>query len=153
MPIKLLCAIAALFTLLPRLSPSQTLVQTGRYTAVYAIPTNAQREPLQAIVTIEFPDDIQTVGQAVNTLLADTGYGLTDVLNWDVEVFPLLNHSIPRVQREFGPLTVLDAIETLVGPAFEVVVDPVHREVSFMLRPQAPLPEADVTPAADPKKK
>jgi len=153
MPIKLLCVIAALFALLPRLSPSQTLVQTGRYTAVYAIPTDAQREPLQAIVTIEFPDDVQTVGQAVHTLLADTGYGLTDVLNWDVEVFPLLNHSIPRVQRELGPLTVLDAIKTLVGSAFEVVVDPVHREVAFVLRSQAPFPEADVTPPADPKKK
>lgn len=153
MPTQLLCLFVALLTLFPRLSPSQTLVQTGRYTAVYAIPTDAQREPLQAIVTIEFPDDVQTVGQAVHALLADTGYGLTDVLNWDIEVFPLLNHSIPRVQRELGPLTVHDAIKTLVGPAFEVVVDPVRREIAFMLRPQAPFPEADVAPPAGPKRK
>jgi type IV pili sensor histidine kinase/response regulator len=133
MPPKLLCLIFLLLALLPQLSSSQTLVQTGRYTTVYAVPTDAQRDPLQAVVTIEFPDEIETVGQAVNALLADTGYRLEDVLYWDVEVFELVEHAVPRVQRELGPLTVLDAIKTLIGSAFGIDVDPIHRELAFEL--------------------
>jgi type IV pili sensor histidine kinase/response regulator len=142
MPLKLLCLIAVLFSLLPRPSFAQALVQTGRYTGVYALPTDAQRDPLQTIVTIEFPADIDTVGQAVNELLTDTGYALEDALYWDVEVFELLQHPVPRVQRELGPLTVLDAIDTLVGPEFDVVVDPVHREIAFKLAGRKPSPAA-----------
>lgn len=149
MPLKLLCLIAAFLALFPRLSPSQALVQTGRYTAVYAVPTEAQRDPLQAIVTVEFPDDIGTVGQAVNALLADTGYTLEDVLYWDVEVFELVEHAVPHVQRELGPLTVIDAIKTLVGPAFDVAVDPIHRQVAFKL---GPTPSPKLVPVPTPAK-
>jgi len=153
MPLKLLCLIAALFPVLPRTGSSQALVQTGRYTAVYALPTDAQRDPLQTIVEIEFPADIDTVGQAVNELLADTGYALEDALYWDVEVFELLQHPVPRVQRALGPLTVLDAIDTLVGPAFDVVVDPVHRELAFKLAGRTPSPEGAPEPELDKKRR
>ena len=137
MPFLSLWLLAALFALLPPLSHAQALVQTGRYTAVLAVPTDAQRDPLQAIVTIDFPEDVQTIGQAVNLVLSDTGYKIRDVLYWDVEVFALVQHPLPLVQRKLGPLTVLDLLKTLVGRAFEVVIDPLDRRVGFEVDAQA----------------
>jgi type IV pili sensor histidine kinase/response regulator len=101
------------------------------------VPTDAQKDPLQEIVTIDFPEAVDTVGQAVNLVLADTGYTMADVLYWDVGIFALVQHSLPQVQRQLGPLTVLDLLQTLVGQAFKVVIDPVNRSVSFELEGQA----------------
>lgn len=153
MPLTLTFAIAACLALLPLLGSSQAVVQTSRYTSVYAAPTDAQRDPLAEIVTIGFPDDIETIGQAVKALLSDTGYRLEDVLYWDAEVFELVQHSVPRVQRELGPLTVLDAINTVVGSAFDVVVDPVHRTIAFKLVRSTPLAEVDAPPEPERRRK
>lgn len=131
----ILCLLAALSVLAPITSHSQVLVQTGRYTAVYAVPTDAQRDPLQAIVTVRFPAEVETVGQAVNYLLGNTGYSIADALYWDVEVFELVRHPLPAIQRELGPLTILDAIKTIVGPAFSVSINPVDRRVAIEIIP------------------
>jgi type IV pili sensor histidine kinase/response regulator len=130
MPRFILSLLAALSFLAAEASQSQVVVQTGRYTAVYAVPTDAQRDPLQTIVTVSFPKDIETVGQAVNYLLVDTGYSISDALYWDVEVFELVRHPLPAIQRELGPLTILDAIWTIVGPAFTVSINAIDRSVA-----------------------
>jgi len=143
MPRFILCLLAALSVLAPVTSRSQVLVQTGRYTAVYAVPTDAQRDPLQAIVTVSFPAEVDTVGQAVNCLLDKTGYAIADALYWDVEVFDLVRHPLPAIQRELGPLTILDAIRTIVGPAFNVSIDPFDRRVAIEI---VPPPEKPVLP-------
>jgi len=135
MPRFILCLLAALTVLAPLIGHSQVLVQTGRYTAVYAVPTDAQRDPLQAIVTVSFPAEVETIGQAIDYLLVDTGYAIADALYWDVEVFDLVRHSLPAIQRELGPLTILDAVRTIVGPAFSVSIDPVDRRVNVEIIP------------------
>ena len=129
--------LASLCVALPRFAEAAELVQTGRYTAVALGPTEAQREPLQAIVTVEFPEGVTTVGAAINHLLLGTGYALNDVLYWDPEVFGLFNHPLPDVQRTLGPITLLAALKTLAGPAFQLVIDPVHRLIAFELDPGA----------------
>jgi type IV pili sensor histidine kinase/response regulator len=135
MPLLSACLTTFLCFSIPALAAAQPLVQTGRYTAVAAVPTDAQQEPLQAIVTVEFPESVTTVGDAVRHLLAGTGYALSDVLYWDVEVFGLFNRPLPDVQRTLGPLTVLAALKTLAGSPFRMVVDPVHRLIAFELDP------------------
>lgn len=135
MPRFILCLLAALTVLAPLIGRSQVLVQTGRYTAVYAVPTDAQRDPLQAIVTVRFPAEVETVGQAVNYLLDNTGYAIADALDWDVEVFDLVRLPLPAIQHELGPLTILDTIKTIVGPAFSVSIDPVERRVAIGIVP------------------
>ena len=133
MHVQLLLVIALLTFLVAGLVRAQALVQTGRYTAVEAMPTEAQRDPLRSITTFEFPADIKTVGEAVQQVLAGAGYAMTDVLYWDFEVFALLEYPLPDAQRTLGPLTVLDTLKVLVGPSFVVVIDPVHRKVAFEL--------------------
>ena len=137
MPLLLSCLSALLCFSIPVIGVAQPLVQTGRYTAVASVPTIAQQEPLQAIVTVVFPESASTVGDAVRHLLAGTGYALSDVLYWEVEVFGLFERPLPEVQRTLGPLTVLAALKTLAGPPFRVVVDPVHRQIAFELDPNA----------------
>jgi len=114
---------------------SQAWVQTGRYSAVAAVPTPAQEAPLNAIISVQFPDGVTTVGQAIQRVVAGTGYSLSDILHWDIEVLELFERSLPSVHRNLGPLSVSRALKTLVGPAFHVVIDPVHRLVGFELNP------------------
>jgi len=127
------CLLAALCVLLPVLGESHDLVQTGRYSAVAAIPTEAQTEPLHQILSVEFPEAVTSVGDAVQQVLSGTGYALSDVLYWDVEVFGLFERPLPDVHRTFGPISVLIALKTLVGPSFQLIVDPVHRLIAFEL--------------------
>ena len=143
----ILCLLSALTILVPLIGHSQVLVQTARYTAVYAVPTDAQRDPLQAIVTVSFPAEIETVGEAINYLLAETGYVLSDVLYWDVEVFDLVRHPLPAIQRELGPLTILDTIRTIVGPAFSVSINLINRSVAVEMvgQPEEPAPLQEST--------
>lgn len=135
MPLLAACLVALLCIAMPRAGDAQGLVQTGRYTAVAPVPSEAQQAPLQAIVSVDFPDSVTTVGGAVQHVLADTGYALNDVIHWDAEVFDLFDRPLPEVQRTLGPLTVLVALKTLAGPTFRLVIDPVHRLVGFELDP------------------
>jgi type IV pili sensor histidine kinase/response regulator len=43
---------------------------------------------------------------------------------------------LPAVLREHGPVTVQAGLETLAGPTYCLVVDHVHRLVSFELIPR-----------------
>ncbi|MGH8490231.1 MAG: FimV/HubP family polar landmark protein, partial [Gammaproteobacteria bacterium] len=46
----------------------------------------------------------------------------------------LLGWPLPAVHRTLGPMRLDEALKTLAGPAHYLVVDPVHRLVSFELR-------------------
>jgi type IV pili sensor histidine kinase/response regulator len=134
MPLTLICL---LVLSLPLLALAQSSVQTGRYTAVATGPTEAQRDPLKAVITVELAADVTTIGEAVKRVLADTGYALTAGVSDETEVFGLLGRPLPAVQRTLGPITVLDALKTLAGPASRVFVDPVNRLVTIEFDPAA----------------
>ena len=51
-------------------------VQVGRYSLHSATASNAQKDLLANIVTLDFPQRIQTVGDALRFLLKDSGYRL-----------------------------------------------------------------------------
>jgi len=108
-------------------------VRVGRYSALSAVPTEAQRDLLAGIVTVAFPEPVATVGDAVRHLLQGTGYRLAG----DVAAHParsqLLRLPLPDAHRHLGPMPVRLALETLAGPAFQLVEDPVHRLVSYEL--------------------
>ena len=103
----------------------------GRYSLVNSGPTIVHRDPLTAPVSSQFADSVTTVGQAVDTALLPTGYRLAPALHADPERGPLLNLPLPSVDRDFSGVSVRRALEALIGPAFRLVEDPVHRLVSF----------------------
>jgi len=106
-------------------------LQVGRYSLLAATPTEAQAELLVATMTVQFPDRIQVVGEAVRYLLQRSGYRLANVESIGPDTASLFALPLPAVHRSLGPMTLRDALGTLAGPAFHLVQDPVHRLVTF----------------------
>ena len=106
-------------------------VQVGRYATVQAVPTSAQVHLLSAMVRVQFPASVVNVGQAVEHLLQPSGYRLASESAADPFRRTLLNLPLPEPHRVLGPMPLQTALETLAGPAFRLVEDPVHRLVSF----------------------
>ena len=106
-------------------------IQVGRYSLFAATPTEAQADLLATTMTVRFPGRIQTVGEAVRYLLQRSGYRLAAAESIAPDTLALFALPLPAVHRSLGPMTLKDALETLAGPAFHLVQDPVHRLVSF----------------------
>ena len=110
-------------------------MQVGRYSVLRTLPTVAQLDPLAARVTVRFPESVQTVGQAVQHLLRESGYRLADSSTGASAT--LLGLPLPGVQRSLGPVALRQALAVLGGPAFRLVQDPLHRLVAFERCPAA----------------
>ena len=106
-------------------------LQVGRYSLISATPTAAQAELLAAIITVQFPERIQTVGEAVPYLLQRSGYRLATADSIGADTAALFALPLPAVHRNLGPMTLRDALEILAGPAFHLVQDPVHRLITY----------------------
>jgi type IV pili sensor histidine kinase/response regulator len=146
MLLSLFRSCAALCLLLPLAAVSQDLIQTGRYTVISPLPTEAQKEPLTEIIAVGFPDTVTTVGEAMRHLLAGTGYALSDSVYADSDVFGFIGRPLPDVQRNLGPLAVSVALQTLAGSAFRVTVDPIRRLVGVELDPSVRVVDGAAVP-------
>ena len=115
-------------------------VQVGRYASLIAAPTEAQTNLLSKMVTVKFPSRVKTVGTAIRHVLRGSGYRLAGESAADPARFDLLSFPLPTAHRSLGPMPLQDALETLGGPAFRLVEDPLHRLVSFeRCAPREPL--------------
>jgi conjugative transfer region protein (TIGR03748 family) len=135
-------------------------VRVGRYSAIVPGPSPAQADPFALPVSTEFPYSVHTVGAALEQVLAPSGYRLASLTASCPSLPTLLAWPLPAVHQALGPMRLDEALKTLAGPAHTLVVDPVHRLVSFELRapydglvqagtPTAPLPAATtMVPAA-----
>lgn len=106
-------------------------IQVGRYSLYAATPTKAQRDLLAVTTTVRFPEGIQTVGEAVRYLLERSGYRLAQTESIVPDAMVLFALPLPAVHQQLGPMTLRDALETLAGPAFNLVQDPVHRLITY----------------------
>ena len=106
-------------------------IQVGRYSLFAVTPTEVQADPLQAMITVQFPDRILAVGDAIQHLLQQSGYRLAGTDATGPAAAYLMALPLPAVHRSLGPLPLKRALETLAGPAFQLVEDPVHRLVAF----------------------
>ncbi|MFV0279036.1 MAG: pili assembly chaperone [Parahaliea sp.] len=107
------------------------LTQVGRYSVLAAGPTKGQRDLLAVTNAIDIPIDVQTVGEALQWLLRDSGYRLAGVSVMPDEVKAMLELPLPGVHRRFEPMPLQTVIGLIVGPAFDLVQDPVHRLLAF----------------------
>jgi type IV pili sensor histidine kinase/response regulator len=103
----------------------------ARYSTIRAVPTIAQQDPLAAPVKTPLPASVGRVGEAVEALLAPSGYRLAPAGAAGPEREGLLNLPLPEAHRTLGPMPLRVALATLAGPAFILVEDPVHRLISF----------------------
>lgn len=109
-------------------------LRVGRYSVIAPVPTPAQRNPMSTIVRVRFPDDVRRVGQALDYLLARSGWRLPETEEGG-SLHALSTFSLPESQRHLGPMPLIDAVAVLCGPIYDVVLDPLHRLVSCELKP------------------
>ncbi|MNW18092.1 hypothetical protein D3C71_2175130 [compost metagenome] len=52
----------------------------------------------------------------------------------------LFHRPLPAVHHNLGPISLLDALTIIGGPAWQLAIDPVERNVCYVLRLPAPEP-------------
>ncbi|MBT6702643.1 MAG: hypothetical protein HOB14_13370, partial [Gammaproteobacteria bacterium] len=82
---------------------------------------------------IYFPMSVDTVGSALDIMLINSGFRLADPSAVDPNLSILLNSPLPNIHRSLGPLSLRSALKTLSGSSWDLIIDPVHRLISFEL--------------------
>lgn len=112
-------------------SPVQ-VVRYGRYTLVELMPEQEQHDLMAQVVDVTMPlsqgMSETTVGQAIRYVLLRSGYQLCDALN-TFDALPL-----PLAHTHLGPMQLRDALMVLAGPAWELNIDEMARQVCFVSR-------------------
>ena len=104
------------------------IARYGRYTLIELVPDAAQRDLLQQVIDISIPTTADaTVGDAMRHVLLRSGYRLCDA----AEAATLYALPLPAAHLRLGPLMLRDALLTLAGPAWELSVDDLTRQVCF----------------------
>lgn len=109
----------------------------GHYLSLENKPTEAQINLLSQIIQVRFPQEVQSIGDAMIYMLRYSGYSLIDEGKQSPALKNTLRKPLPIIDRNFGPMSLKDALTTLAGPAFTLVHDPLNREVDFKLKPAA----------------
>ncbi|HEX4940761.1 MAG TPA: hypothetical protein VFX11_18950 [Candidatus Kapabacteria bacterium] len=107
--------------------------ETQGYAVINPTATADQRDLLAVVVSLKFPPNVTTVGQALTALLERSGYRLAYGDNTDPQLSTLMHLPLPQVHRSLGPIRLRDALQALAGSAWILVEDPVNRLVSFDL--------------------
>ena len=104
-------------------------IQVGRYSVLTAT-THEQVDPF-ATMTFQFSDQIETVGDAVRDLLKRNNFRLITIGSIEPETAGLFALPLPSADRRLGPVSLRQALQTLAGASFRLVLDPVNRVVVF----------------------
>ena len=113
-------------------------VRQDRYTLVTTRPTLEQRQPLYQLVNVQIAPALNaTVGEALRHVLHRSGYALCAD---SAAVDRLFRRPLPAVQHQLGPISLLDALTIIGGPAWRLEINPVERSVCYALRVPSPAP-------------
>jgi len=93
--------------------------------------TRAYMDPLSVWVRTTYPDNIQTVGDAVNYLLEPSGYRLVTRYPAPDDAARIAAQPIPQEAKIYRTMPVADALQILVGSNGYVIVDHNHQLVSL----------------------
>ncbi|ASQ47015.1 PFGI-1 class ICE element type IV pilus protein PilL2 [Legionella clemsonensis] len=116
-------------------SMAANVTQVNRYATVANKPLAAQIDPLLAIQQVHFPQEVQTIGQAVEWWLRFSGFSLVSKEKQPESLQTVMHQALPQIDRNLGPLTVKDGLEVLVGQqSFTLIEDPLLRQVNFKLK-------------------
>jgi conjugative transfer region protein (TIGR03748 family) len=123
-------------SLLALASQAANVTQVNRYATLANKPLVAQVNPLLAVQQIHFPQEIKTVGEALEWWLHYSGFSLVAPEHQPDSLKAVMTHSLPQIHRNLGPLTVREGLEVLAGQqVFTLTDNPLLREVTFKLKP------------------
>lgn len=112
------------------------VTQINRYATVANKPLVAQVNPLLAVQQIHFPQEIKTVGEAIEWWLHYSGFALVSKESQPNGFQAVMHKTLPQIHRTLGPLTIKEGLEVLAGQqVFVLIVDPLLRQVNFKLKP------------------
>ncbi len=112
------------------------VTQINRYATVDNKPLAAQINPLLSVQQVHFPQDVKTIGQAIQWWLHYSGFTFVAKDQQPESLQRVMLQTLPQIDRNLGPLTVKDGLEVLAGQqVFTLVHDPVLRTVNFKLKP------------------
>lgn len=112
------------------------VTQINRYATVANKPLVAQVNPLLAVQQINFPQEIKTVGEAIEWWLHYSGFTLVSKERQPDGFQAVIHKTLPQIHRNLGPLTIKEGLEVLAGQqVFVLIVDPLLRQVNFKLKP------------------
>ena len=108
----------------------------GRYTEHNTAALSSEQEaPLTVVMTISFPREVETVGDAINYALANSGYKLAFNRNTP-DLSRLVKLPLPGVHRTFQGTQLSTLLVGLGKPAYRLIVDDVNRLVSYEISPE-----------------
>ncbi len=129
---KIIAAICVLITTMAG-AESDESIKVGRYSYVKNVPPQEQLYPLRVTIKTRIPQGIKSVEGAIKYLLMRSGYTLLEKKHMSEEAKTLMELELPQIHRSLGPMTLDVALRALSGSAYELVVDPVHRKVTYEL--------------------
>ncbi|OTH37693.1 pilus assembly protein PilL [Pseudomonas aeruginosa] len=119
----------------------EPVVRYGRYTLVSTQPDAGQRDLMAQIIDVTIPSSMNpSVKDAMQYVMSRSGYSQCPADAGHVNI--LYTRPLPAAQYKLGPMTLRNTLQVLSGPAWQVKVDEVARQVCFVLRPGYQLPPA-----------
>lgn len=109
-------------------------VHISRYITVENKPKQAQINLLSQTVQVRFPQKVRTIQEAMEYLLNFSGYSLVADSDRSLELKITLGKPLPLIDRELGAMPLKTALIVLAGSAFELLQDPINREINFCLK-------------------
>ena len=112
-------------------------LQVDRYTGYKTNAALEEVNPLLVLTQINFPSAVKTVQEAIDHALQRSGYRVDWQQSFEAyDVFSRLD--IPVVHRKLNLMTLKDAIATLAGEAWQLLVDSVNRKLVIRLHAYVP---------------
>ena len=106
----------------------------SRYATVPNKPLAAQINPLQAVQQVHFPQQVETIGDAIEHWLKYSGFHLASKNKQQDSLKTILKQPLPQVDKNLGPMSVANGLTVLVGQhLFSLKHDDLLREVNFTL--------------------
>ncbi len=118
----------ACYLIFPALgAAAENPISVARYAYIMPGSSHAQRNPLQVTLTqVRFPQEIATVGEALNHLLTRSGYRLDERRSrWASAI--LIPQPLPEIHRDLGPIPLSEALTVLAGDAWRLKINPLYR--------------------------
>ena len=112
-------------------------LQVDRYTGYKTSAALEEVNPLLVLTQINFPSAIKTVQEAIDHALQRSGYRVDWQQSFEAySIFSGLD--IPVVHRKLNLMTLKDAIATLAGEAWQLLVDSVNRKLVIRMHAYVP---------------
>ena len=112
----------------------QQRVKINRYSYTTTEPGLYQQELLSVVVSVTFPKSIETVGEALEFILLQSGYQLDESNASDDSQYSLYTLMLPEAQRVFTTVTLKSVLEALGNESYLLIVNPVKRTISYQLK-------------------